>query len=63
MRIEKLFIPWATSLTVGLEEINLKRLGPVVALVGRNGSYSGKSFPDKVFECFFIVIANEADVN
>src|SRR5690606_29411974 len=39
--IQKIFLPENVTKTLGLEEINLDRLGPVVALVGKNGS--GKS--------------------
>lgn len=51
MRIRKLFIPSEESKSLGIEQTELKRLGPVVALVGRNGS--GKSRILKLIETKF----------
>ena len=56
MKIEKLKISKSVSQTLGIKEINLERLGSVVALIGRNGS--GKSRILKLIEGKFIAYVN-----
>lgn len=52
MRIEKLFIDKSITSKEGIEEINLERLGPVVALIGKNGS--GKSRILKLIQNYYV---------